>query len=56
LKSRLPTCTPDEQSRRLAGEYPFEKAPAVMIGFHVEPGASWPWKARESRGVPAAEE
>ena len=35
---------------------PFSSAPAVIIGFHVDPGANWPWVARESSGVPACSE
>ncbi len=35
---------------------PFSRAPAVIIGFHVDPGANCPWVARESSGVPAFSE
>ena len=36
----------------MSAEYPLFSAPTVMIGFHVEPGANWPWLARESSGLP----
>ena len=35
---------------------PFSRAPAVIIGFQVDPGANWPWVARDSSGVPARSE
>ena len=34
------------------GREPWVSAPAVINGFHVEPGANWPWVARrEQRGA-----
>ena len=36
----------------MLSEKPWLSAPTVMNGFQVEPGAYWPWLARESSGLP----
>ena len=57
LEARLPTWNADEQfSRVLVAVAVRAGRPAVMNGFHVEPGANWPWVARDSSGVPAFSE
>ncbi len=53
MNSRLPTWKSEEQSSRVLGLNPLFSAPVVMIGFHVEPGANWPWVARNSSGLSA---
>ena len=35
----------------MLGLKPLFSAPVVMIGFQVEPGANWPWVARNSSGL-----